>query len=271
MLSILFSAPLFAKSAEVEKDRLEMIEHYKIMLPGINVNEYKNGVYSFDMNRRENWEAIEEFPPYEIAIDSGEELWNAPFENGKFYKNCFSAKSKNHFPRWSKIRGRVVTLSETINFCREKNGEKPLKYGKKEIVNLMAYMANQSKIDQRKIRGIVPVNDDPRSLEAYRSGKEFYWKKRGKLNFSCADCHFKNAGRKLRTQSISMSTGQVSHWPAYRSKWGAVGTLHRRFKGCMKNMRAEPLKLQSEEFKNLEYFLTAISKGVEMNGPGNRE
>ncbi|MGD1991402.1 MAG: sulfur oxidation c-type cytochrome SoxA, partial [Chromatiales bacterium] len=31
----------------------------------VPLNEFQNGVYSIDENSRQNWEAIEEFPPYE--------------------------------------------------------------------------------------------------------------------------------------------------------------------------------------------------------------
>jgi sulfur-oxidizing protein SoxA len=57
----------------------------------------------------------------------------------------------------------------------------------------------------------------------------------------------------------------------YRSKWGTVGTLHRRFSGCNKQVRAKPFKAQGEEYRNLEYFLTAMSNGLNLNGPGSRK
>jgi sulfur-oxidizing protein SoxA len=57
----------------------------------------------------------------------------------------------------------------------------------------------------------------------------------------------------------------------YRSKWGELGTLHRRFGGCNKQVRAKPFKPQSEEYRNLEYFLTHMSNGIEFNGPSARK
>jgi sulfur-oxidizing protein SoxA len=52
---------------------------------------------------------------------------------------------------------------------------------------------------------------------------------------------------------------------------GTIGTLHRRFTGCNKQVRAKPFKAQGEEYRNLEYFLTYMSNGLTLNGPGARK
>ena len=57
----------------------------------------------------------------------------------------------------------------------------------------------------------------------------------------------------------------------YRSKWGEMGTLHRRFSGCNKQVRAKDFEAQGEEYRNLEFFLTAMSNGLPLNGPGARK
>jgi sulfur-oxidizing protein SoxA len=75
----------------------------------------------------------------------------------------------------------------------------------------------------------------------------------------------------LRTEMLSPAFGHTTHWPVYRAKWGEMGTLHRRFTGCNKQVRAKPFKAQGEEYRNLEYFLTATANGLEFNGPGARK
>ena len=57
----------------------------------------------------------------------------------------------------------------------------------------------------------------------------------------------------------------------FRAKWQNLGTLHRRYGGCNKNMRVKPMKAQSETYRNLEFFQAYISNGLEINGPGYRE
>ena len=116
----------------------------------------------------------------------------------------------------------------------------------------------------------VPMND-PDAVAAYNEGKEFFFAKRGQLNFSCGNCHVQSAGQRVRTNVLSPALGHTSGWPVYRSKWGSLGTLHRRFGGCNKQVRAKPFKAQSDEYKALEYFLTYMMTGLEANGPGTRK
>jgi hypothetical protein len=50
-----------------------------------------------------------------------------------------------------------------------------------------------------------------------------------------------------------------------------MGTLQRRFAGCHKNIRAKPYAAQGEEYRNLEYFVSYMSNGLEFNGPAARK
>jgi len=268
-LAVLSGLPM-TSVASPEEDLKKFQEYYKKRFPKVQFEEYTNGVYAIDPVGRESWEAIEEFPPYEPFIDEGEEMWNTPFANGKGYKDCFpnGPAIAAKYPHWDKAKGMVMTLPLAINNCRKANGEKPLKYKKGKINSILAYIAFQSR--GQKTNVVIP-KDDPKALEAYEKGKKFYFTKRGQLNFSCANCHVQNAGNKIRTEILSPALGHTTHWPTYRSKWGTVGTLHRRFTGCNKQVRARPFKAQGEQYRNLEYFLTHMSNGLPLNGPGSRK
>ena len=244
-------------------------DYFSKRFPGIPLNEFGNGVYAIDKVSRDSWEAIEEFPPYEPMIEAGEGMWNTPFANGKTYGSCFGdepAQRKN-FPHWDAGRKMVVTLPLAINECRERNGEKPLKYNKGKIADLLAYMSYESRGQKINVR----VPDDPEAVAAYNDGKEFYFARRGQLNFSCASCHFESGGMHIRSELLSPALGHASGFPVYRSKWGELGTLHRRFGGCNRQVRAASFKPQSKEYRNLEYFLTHMSNGIEYNGPSARK
>jgi len=83
----------------------------------------------------------------------------------------------------------------------------------------------------------------------------------------------------VRGNLLSAGLGQTSHFPAWRRKWagGATGgtkgfgTIQRRYTGCNKQVRAKPLKAQSEAYNNLEYFHTYMSNGIKLNGPAVRQ
>jgi L-cysteine S-thiosulfotransferase len=256
--------------ASPEDDRLAFKKFYAKRFPNVATEDYVNGVYSIDKAGRENWEAIEEFPPYEPFIENGREMWEKPFANGKGYKGCFpdGPGIAHKYPSWDKKQGMVMTLALAINQCRKANGEKPLKYKKGSINGILSYMAFESR---GQITSVVVPDDDPRALEAFEKGKKFYYTRRGQLNFSCASCHLQNSGMNLRAEILGPALGHTTHWPTYRSKWGTVGTLHRRFTGCNKQVRAKPFKAQGEQYRNLEYFLTYISNGLPLNGPGARK
>ena len=75
--------------ASPEEDLELFRDHFQNRFPGTEFSDFNNGVYSIDPASREQWESIEDFPPYEINIEQGEELFNMPFKNGNTYANCF--------------------------------------------------------------------------------------------------------------------------------------------------------------------------------------
>jgi len=252
-----------------KQDRVAVQNYMAKKFPGVPLQEYANGVYAVDSIGRENWEAIEEFPPYETFVDAGKEMWEKKFKNGKSYKSCFGSPVIAHkYPQWDKEKQMVVTLPLAINNCLKANGEKPLKYKKGSINNILSYIAYESRGNKTNVE--IP-KDQPGALAAYEDGKKFFYTRRGQLNFSCANCHIQQSGQQVRADVLSPALGHTTHWPVYRSKWATVGTLHRRFGGCNQNIRAKAFKAQGEEYRNLEYFLTYMSNGIELNGPGARK
>ncbi|CAK0758934.1 L-cysteine S-thiosulfotransferase subunit SoxA [Gammaproteobacteria bacterium] len=253
------------------KEDTERFQHYFLeKFPDVSRDEFVDGVYAIDPMGRESWKAIEEFPPYDPFIDQGKTMWKTPFANGRSYLDCFPdgpAQRKN-YPHWDKRRGMVITMELAINDCRTANGEKPLSYEKGPLAALTAYMAYSSR--GQTIDVAVPEND-PKAMAAYEQGRQFWFARRGQLNFSCANCHAWNAGKLLRSDVLSPALGHATSWPVYRSTWGELGTLHRRFHGCNEQVRAKPFELQGEEYRNLEYFLTVMANGLKFNGPSTRK
>lgn len=235
--------------------------------PNVPDKELVNGVYALDEKLRQNWEQIEDFPPYEIAIAKGEALWKTPFANGKGYADCFKKPGvQSQYPHWDEARQEVVTLEYAVNLCRQQHGEQPLKYQKGPMAELLAYMAYQSRGQKVNVK----IPNTPGAIAAYEQGKRYYFTRRGQLNFACVHCHFSNAGMLLRSNRLSAARGQVTHFPAYRSEWGEVGTLHRRYVGCNEQVRAKALEPESEAYRNLEFFHTHMSNGLPLSGPGTR-
>ncbi len=266
----LMSTASVAVQASPEQDLKEFRAFYADRFPDVPFEDYINGVYAIDQASREQWEAIEEFPPYELNIDQGKSLFNTPFKNGKTYASCFrngGIAIKQDFPYYDSASGKVITMESAINTCRTHNGEEPLKWKKGPIADIAAYMAYTSR--GNKINVSIPADEGAQA--AYERGKANFYAKRGQLNMSCADCHMTNGGNLIRADLIGPALGHPSHWPVYRSKWGGIGTLQRRYTGCNKQVRSKPYKAQSDEYRALEYFHTYMSNGLVLNGPGVRK
>ena len=97
-------------------------------------------------------------------------------------------------------------------------------------------------------RGSFEVLGEPVSV---RPG-DFFYTRRGRLDFACASCHVQAAGKTLRAITVSPALGHPTHWPAYRLAWGELGTLHRRFAACSEGMGATVHPPQSRVYRELE-------------------
>src|ERR1700740_2297785 len=96
--------------------------------PKVKLEDFVNGPYSMNEDMRRQWEEMEQFPPYEFAIEAGKEMFATPFRNGKTYADCFENGGigvRQNFPYFDEKEGQVVTLELALNRCRESNGVAP--------------------------------------------------------------------------------------------------------------------------------------------------
>ena len=237
--------------------------------PKVAKEDFGNGPYAVNEGMRKQWKEIMEFPPYELALDEGHAEWDKPFANGKHYADCFDNKGegvRQTFPRFLGETGQVETLEGAINRCRVDNGEKPLDPLKDVMASLSAVMSESS---HGKPFAIV-IPDDPRALAAYEHGKEFFYSRKGQLGVSCASCHMAPAGERMRGDILAPALGILAAMPIYRSDWGSMGTSIRRISTCSSQTRAVPLKADDEDYRDVEYFLSYMSNGIPIVGPGTR-
>ena len=136
------------------------------------------------------------------------------------------------------------------------------KYESSELHSMTVYVRHQS-------RGMpISVAIDGPAAPYYEKGKEFYYQRRGLLNMSCANCHVDNAGGIIRANTLSQ--GQTTGFPVYRLKWQKVGSTHRRFRGCNKQVRSTPYAYGSDEYLNLELFVAWRGRGLLVETPAIR-
>jgi sulfur-oxidizing protein SoxA len=262
--------PLLADNAvNPTADQQAFQNYFKKHFPKVPFNDFVNGPYSMDAGLRKQWKAIDEFPPYQFAVDKGKQMFDTPFKNGKTYADCFPNKGigiRQNYPMFDAKSGKVITLEVAVNECRTANGEKPYNYKKDDMAAITAYMAFTSRDKTMDIK----IPDDPRALAAYEKGKEYFYTRRGQLNFSCASCHVESAGKHIRTEVLAPALGILNALPIYRSAWGGMGTTSRRITSCNSQVRATPLKPNDVEYRDLEYFLSYMANGLPISGPGAR-
>jgi sulfur-oxidizing protein SoxA len=237
--------------------------------PKVKYEDFVNGPYSMDEGLHRQWEEKEQFPPYEFAVETGKEMFATPFKNGKTYGDCFANKGigvRQNYPTFDEKEGKVITLELALNRCREANGEAPYNYLKDEMASLTAYMAFTSRGKTMDIK----IPGDPRALEAYENGKRYFYTRRGQLNFSCATCHVQGPGERMRSEVLAPALGIMNALPIYRSEWSGMGTTSRRLVTCNSQTRAVPLEPQSDEYRDVEYFLSYVANGLPISGPGAR-
>ena len=74
LLAALLSMTVSAASGP-EEDRRAFNAYFENRFPDVERDEYGNGAYALDAAAREQWLQYEEFPPYELYVDDGQELF----------------------------------------------------------------------------------------------------------------------------------------------------------------------------------------------------
>ena len=280
-------------NAQAEKDRLGLIKYFEdkfedpeknrytffpystddelknSIAKGLKFEDFAKGNYAYNIDGKAQYEEIKEMPPYEELVEKGEELYNKKFKNGKSIASCFkSPLDAGMYPYFDDARNQVVTLTQAINECLVSNGEKKWKTTKGKMANVQGYMAQMLQDEE------VVVNTKIQSqaaADAYERGKEYYYTQRGYLKLNCAECHVQGAGQRVRNEKLSQLLGHTTHFPVYRLKWKGFGTLERRMSGCIKDEGQVPPSNNSNEMKELLYFMSYMSNGMKFDGPDIRK
>ncbi len=203
--------------------------------------------------------------PGMIFVDQALDDWStAEGTAGKSCADCHGdpesmAGLRASLPKWNDKAGKLYTLEDYINESRVKYmGAKPWKYGKGKMTSMVGLISLQS-------RGmVVNVKTDGPAAAMWAKGKEIYYTRVGQLDMSCSNCHEDNYGKMIRADHLSQ--GQISGFPAYRLKNGRLNSVQARFKGCMKNIRAKPYKVGSDEFRALELYVASRGNGLTVEG-----
>ena len=234
-----------------------------------NVDEIRSG-WTFRSEETQALQMDDFDNPGMIFVDQALETWDqVDGSEGKSCASCHGTPEEGMagvravYPKWNEAAGEVRTLEMQINDCRENRmGAEKWGYTSGSIVNMTALITLQS-------RGM-PVNvaiDGP-VKETWEQGKELYYTRTGQLELSCANCHEDNYDNLIRADHLSQ--GQINGFPAYRLKNAKLNSVHARFKGCVRDTRAETYSPGSDEFIALELYVASRGNGLSVEGPSVR-
>ena len=287
MLAALGVAASFALPvhADPQSDLKEFQGYFKKKYPQIEFDEYSNGFYAFPHLKayREQWDAANEFPAYELGLHVGTALWNKKFANGESFAGCVkkgSIKPAYTYPRWDKVSKSIRTAELDIMNCAKANNADPKEHSylaadlsndQKARVQLAELTAHfYSMYRGKRLKPDVDFSDKD-ALAAYESGKKYWWTRRGQLNFACAHCHIEMAGKDLGgNQPLSAALGHTTAWPAQRYEWARIETLMQRYSTCNSQVRAKPSKHFGPEYLNLQLYESYMSSGLPLTAPSMR-
>ena len=207
--------------------------------------------------------------PGMIFVDDALEAWNAV--EGTEGNSCASCHGEPEsmagvravYPKWNDAAEEVRTIAMQVNGCRtEQMGADEWKYDGGDMLNMEALLASVS-------RGMpVDVAIDGPAQTMWEMGRDLYYTRTGQLDLSCANCHEDNYGNNIRADHLSQ--GQINGFPTYRLKNAKLNGVQSRFRGCIRDTRAETYAVGSEEFIALELYVASRGNGLSVEGPSVR-
>lgn len=228
-------------------------------------------------------EMLEDGNPAELLELRGEEIWTTPsgpkqatleqcdLGLGPGVLDGAYARLPRYFADTDRVQdaeSRLLTCMETLQgIPRDEAAAKWYRRGS-DIEALVTFVATRSKghpID-------VPLGH-PREAEMAAIGADFFYRRSGPLDFSCATCHSQD-DRRIRLQELpnfenpASARASMTQWPAYRVSQSAVWTMERRLIDCIRQMRYPEPGFTSDIVIALQMYLQHQAQGGVMQGPG---
>lgn len=270
------AAALVAGPALAQDDRQLVINGDTEMITEAPAPDYIEGlttIYSgwrFHETSMQDLEMDDFENPAVIAVDIATEVWGtADGTEGKSCASCHEDVAKSMagvravYPKWNEAAGEIRTLATQINDCRtERMGAEAWKYDGSEMTGMEALISIQSRGMPVNVAIDGPVHD------AWVQGQEMYYTRYGQLELSCANCHEQNFDNNIRADHLSQ--GQINGFPAFRLKTDGLVQVQNRFKGCIRDTRAETFSPGSAEFVALELYVASRGNGLSVEAPSVR-
>jgi len=208
-------------------------------------------------------------------IEQGKVTFDKKGKNSKSCASCHN-ESKNSlvgvaakYPKKG-MHHKIINLEQRINLCRtQKMDSHPFKLGSPHSNKLSSYVKYLSR------DAPIKVATTAFEKKALKRGETAFNKKTGQLNLSCADCHATSGDKWLSGQYLSSITPTGSYkstaatWPRHFIAGHDLGliSLQQRIRHCQIISRTYPLKLGSQEYSEMELYITSLANGSGLLAP----
>lgn len=213
--------------------------------------------------------------PAVLLAESALPLWTKRGPAGKACADCHAGGLERamkgvatRYPRYLARYGRVMSLEDLLSVHAPETTGLELPAQSPDHLNFTVLIKMQS--------NGMPVQVDVTSREAraaWERGKVLYEKKVGQRNHACADCHDRQRGgdKFLGGRLLGVAEeGLTRHFPVWRTNFGLVWDIRKRFQWCMLPLGMNYLPADAPEYAELELYLTAFDNGKPMSVPGIR-
>lgn len=203
--------------------------------------------------------------PAMLAVEAGADLWTTVDGSaGQSCADCHGdaeesmAGVRAGMPHLN-ANGVLWSMEDYINNCRtERMGAEAWRWSGAQMTSMTSFISMQS-------RGMpVNVQIDGDAAPYWEQGREMYYTRFGQLELSCANCHEDSTGLMIRADHLSQ--GQIAGFPTYRLKNAGIVSIHNRFRGCIRDTRAESFAEGSDEFRALELYVASRGMGLSVEG-----
>lgn len=216
--------------------------------------------------------------PAALLAERGETLWN---KVGPKQQSCVSCHGANveqamkgkatAYPQYIVKYQRVVSIEDLLAVHAEETTGVRLPVESDDNLQLATLIKMQS-------NGL-PISIDlsnDKNRAAWERGRGTFYSRIGQRNHSCADCHAPEyakdkwlGGRFIGRADASL--GLTATYPAWRTSFGQIWGLRRRFQWCMLPHGANNLAADAVEYADMELYLAAFANGKKLNVPGLKD
>lgn len=208
--------------------------------------------------------------PAQLWLAQGRALWDAPAgEARRACRDCHADVASLRdavlqFPRIHAPSGQLFRLEDQVRHCRGQQQRAPVPaFESDELLALTMWLSLPAAGQP------LQTTLDPALQPHWRAGADFFQRRRGQLNLSCAQCHDERWGQRLYTDALSQ--GHPNGYPLYRLEWQKPGSLERRLRSCLASVRAEVPPWGDTSLRQLSLYLKWRAEGLPVEMPAVRK